>query len=155
MSDETEDALLALSRDLVQEIAAGMAIELAAPPPGQQQGPAQQGQTQPGVQPSPWPPKVGAAAVHPHLGGHLITALPGDTISGMAHAHVPRPVEPMLPDPKDEKLQAQGEELKGYQEWESQVRDYDRAARELETHAKRVRSQGKRLPPYERPKKKT
>jgi hypothetical protein len=35
-------------------------------------------------------PKTGAAAVHPHLGIPVVR-LPGDTISGHAHAHVPRP----------------------------------------------------------------
>ena len=141
---ETEDALLALSRDLIYEIAAGMAVELAMP--------ASQDEPQQVAQQNPWPAKTGAAAVHPQLGGHLVTAYPGDTISGHAHAHVPRPVEPLLPDPREEKLRAQGDELKGYKEWEGQVRDYRRASTEVEQHAKRILRSGRRLPPYKRPR---
>lgn len=144
---QPDDALMAFTQDLVAEAAAGLALELAggfgAPPAA-----ADPNAPQMAAQVNPWPPKVGAAAVHPQLGGHLITAYPGDTISGHAHAHVPRPVEPILPDPREEKLAGQKQELDEYGEWEQQVRDYDRASRELESHAKSVRSQGKRLPPY-------
>ena len=138
---------MAFTRDLVAEAAAGLAVELAG---GMNAGPvpADPNSPQSAAQANPWPPKVGAAAVHPHLGGHLITPLPGDTISGHAHAHVPRPIEPMLPDPREEKLASQKEEIEGYKAWEGQVRDYDRASRELEGHAKKMRSAGKRLPPY-------
>jgi hypothetical protein len=142
-----DEALVAFTQDLVAEAAAGLAVELAGgfggPPV-----PADPNAPQVAAQASPWPPKVGAAAVHPQLGGHLIAPFPGDTISGHAHAHVPRPVEPMLPDPREEKLAGQKQQLDEYGEWEQQVRDYDRASRELEGHAKKMRSQGKRLPPY-------
>jgi hypothetical protein len=151
-----EDALAALSRDLVYELAAGMALELAAPPPGNSTA-APPDAPHMAAQVNPWPPKAGAAAVHPHLGGHLITQYPGDTISGHAHAHVPRPVEPALPDPREEKLASQGEEIKGYKDWEGRVREYHSAATEMEKFAhKHVRS-GRRLPPVRkaRPRKST
>jgi hypothetical protein len=69
--------MVAFARDLVEEIAAGMAVELAA-------GPAQQPAAAPGQVP---PAKKGAAAVHPQLGSGLI-GLPGDTISGLAYQHL-------------------------------------------------------------------
>jgi hypothetical protein len=143
MSGEAEDALVALSRDLVYEIAAGLALEMSGQP-------APPEEPQFAAQLNPWPPKTGAAAVHPHLGGHLITPRPGDTISGHAYAHVPRPIEPMLPDPREVKLKEQGDQLKDYKDWEGKVREYHSAARELETHAKQVIRSGKRLPPYKR-----
>jgi predicted kinase len=91
MADLAEEALLGLVRDLAEEIAAGYAVELAAAaaPPAQAPAPA-------GI-PSP---KKGPAAVHPHLGGHLL-GRPGDSVSGHAYAHVPRmfPVKP--PDARD------------------------------------------------------
>jgi hypothetical protein len=81
------DAVMALARDLVEEIAAGRALELAA---GQVPG-------QPAAVPMPDPPKKDAAAVHPGLGSHLM-ALPGDTISGHAYAWLAPPV-PLGPPP--------------------------------------------------------
>ena len=76
------ESLVALARDLVEEIAAGRALELAAG----------QGATPP-ASPAPVPPaKTGAAAVHPGLGDNLMT-LPGDTISGLAYAHL-QPAQP-------------------------------------------------------------
>ncbi len=75
------DAMLSLARDLVEEIAAGRALELANT----------QGQSfAPAPVPPPEPPPTGAAAVHPGLGSHLL-ALPGDTISGHAYAHLQPP----------------------------------------------------------------
>jgi hypothetical protein len=71
------DALVALAQDLVQEIAAGMAVELAA---AQATAPAPAASQVP-------PAKKGAAAVHPQLGTGL-AGLPGDTISGLAYAHL-------------------------------------------------------------------
>jgi hypothetical protein len=77
------DAVVAFARDLVEEIAAGMAVELATT----------QGSS---FAPAPAPPQArqprnpimrGAAAVHPHLGQHL-ARLPGDTISGHAYQHL-------------------------------------------------------------------
>lgn len=76
------EAMLSLARDLVEEIAAGRALELAA---GQGQPPA------PPAAPVP-PAKKGAAAVYPGLGQNL-TGLPGDTISGLAYAHL-QPAQP-------------------------------------------------------------
>lgn len=43
-------------------------------------------------------PKKGAAAVHPHLGGHL-QRLPGETISSGAYRHVARPFDMAQPNP--------------------------------------------------------
>jgi hypothetical protein len=82
------DAVLALARDLVEEISAGRALELAAMAPGQ---PAQ-----PGLPAKPEPPKKGAAAIHPELGGYM-QSLPGDTISGHAYAHMQPPAPPGQP----------------------------------------------------------
>ena len=77
------DAMVALARDLVEEIAAGRALELAAqaaaPPPAGPAGP---------VSPAQVPPaKKGAAAVYPGLGG-LLAGRAGDTISEIGRAHV-------------------------------------------------------------------
>lgn len=55
--------------------------------------------------PAEMAPKTGAAAVHPHMGGHL-TKLPGDTISGHAHAHVPKPLPVQAPDQRGLAVQA-------------------------------------------------
>jgi hypothetical protein len=75
------DAMLALAHDLIEEISAGRAVELAA------------GATaQPALQPPKRPAPKGAAAVHPQLGQHLMH-LPGDTISGLAYAHL-QPAQP-------------------------------------------------------------
>lgn len=73
------ESLMALARDLVEEIAAGRAVELAAA-----------AGTTLTVDPTvrkPEPPPEGAAAVHPQLGGHL-ERLPGDTISMHAYKHL-------------------------------------------------------------------
>ena len=79
------DSLVALARDLVEEIAAGRALELAA---GQGQPAA------PAARPAPVPPaKTGAAAVYPQLGDSL-ACMPGDTISGLAYAHLQPPQPP-------------------------------------------------------------
>lgn len=78
------DALISLAQDLVQEMAAGLAVELAGQPPGQGFSP---------VLPPPMamqprnPAPKGPAAVHPQLGQHL-ARLPGDTISGHAYHHL-------------------------------------------------------------------
>lgn len=78
-----EEALAAFARDLVEEIAAGRALELAASmdPAAGSGGRGQQ---------QPLPRSIfprGAAAVHPHLGSHLIR-MPGDTISCHAYKHL-------------------------------------------------------------------
>ena len=77
------DAVVALARDLVEEIAAGRALELAA------------GQPAPPATPSApvLPAKTGAAAVYPQLGDSLM-CMPGDTISGLAYAHLQPPQPP-------------------------------------------------------------
>lgn len=77
-------AMLALARDLVEEISAGRAVELAAQTQGQAFTPAPPS----AVAMRPRNPVLrGAAAVHPHLGAHL-ARLPGDTISGHAYQHL-------------------------------------------------------------------
>ena len=89
-----QDALAAFARDLVEEIAAGRALELAASmekPGASGSGASSNGQRQP---PSVF--RRGAAAVHPQLGQHLIR-MPGDTISCHAYKHlggVQAPVPP-------------------------------------------------------------
>jgi hypothetical protein len=72
------DALAALARDLVEEISAGLAIELAAGQPAAPPPAARQPRN---------PILRGAAAVHPMLGQHL-ARLPGDTISWHAYKHL-------------------------------------------------------------------
>lgn len=84
------DALAALAQDLVQEIAAGMAVELAnTAGTSFTLAPRQEPQ-----QPAP----RGAAAVHPQLGHHL-AQLPGDTISGHAYKHLQPPGQPQPGSP--------------------------------------------------------
>ena len=91
-----QDALAAFARDLVEEIAAGRALELAATMEltaraSDSAGSGGSGQRQP---PSVF--RRGAAAVHPQLGQHLIR-MPGDTISCHAYKHlggVQAPVPP-------------------------------------------------------------
>jgi hypothetical protein len=72
--------MVALARDLVEEIAAGRAVELAALAQAPGQPPAA-------------PAKTGAAAVYPQLGASLAVP-PGDTISGLAYAHLQPPQPP-------------------------------------------------------------
>jgi hypothetical protein len=85
--------MMALARDLVEEIAAGRAVELAAgvSPPGGQPGPAA---PDPAMLPKTAP--KGAAAVHPQLGQALVCR-PGDTISGLAYAHLAPTPPPGMP----------------------------------------------------------
>jgi hypothetical protein len=78
--------MVAFARDLVEEIAAGMAVELAA---GQGAAPAS---------PADVPPaKKGAGAVYPQLGDGLVVP-PGDTISGLAYQHL-QPAPPPIAGP--------------------------------------------------------
>lgn len=80
------EAMTALARDLVTEIASGMALELAAQAPGRP--PAAP------MSPDQVPPaKTGAGAVYPALGDSL-TVRPGDTISGLAYVHLQPPGAP-------------------------------------------------------------
>lgn len=85
------DAMVALARDLVEEIAAGRALELAALAPGQPPVAPVTPATVP-------PPKTGAGAVYPQLGVNLVVP-PGDTISGLAYVHMQPPVPPAPPGP--------------------------------------------------------
>lgn len=116
--DPAELALTALARDLIEEISAGRALELAAQrknpaSPGGGRGvidTAYTGTSAPaarppakGVLPEIPEPKKGAGAVHPQLGGNLVK-LPGDTISGHAHAHVPQMWPVAAPDARDTAL---------------------------------------------------
>jgi hypothetical protein len=79
------ESLAALARDLVEEIAAGRALELAA---GQGQAAA------PAAPLAPVPPaRTGAGAVYQQLGDNLL-CMPGDTISGLAYAHLQPPQPP-------------------------------------------------------------
>jgi hypothetical protein len=100
--------MVALARDLVEEIAAGRAVELAAgmAPPGQP------GQPPAGPSSAMLPKSApkGAAAVYPQLGQSL-TAPPGDTISGLAYAHLqpaPPPGQPGQPPGQGQKPGAPG-----------------------------------------------
>jgi hypothetical protein len=142
----SEEALVRFARDLVEEISAGRALALAGSPgladaEGNVPGPA-------GVAGSPVPvpeARSGSGAVHPHLGHHLLRP-GGDTISGHAHAHVPRPWEPEAPDAKTVALQQAKEELDKYGEWEEKVGDYQRATKELDDHSAKQAAQGIPLP---------
>jgi hypothetical protein len=87
-----EESLAALARDLVEEIAAGRALELAAKSSSSEGKPSPQGS---GGWVMPAPPLKGAAAVHPHLGHHL-ARLPGDTICMHAYKHL---APPPIPSP--------------------------------------------------------
>jgi hypothetical protein len=85
--------MLSLARDLVEEIAAGWALELAAMTG--QSPPAAPAPVSPEMVP---PAKTGAGAVYPQLGGLLATS-PGDTISGLAYVHLQPPAPPAGPQP--------------------------------------------------------
>jgi hypothetical protein len=82
------EALVALAQDLVTEVAAGMAVELAAGMTAVPASPA----------PPPRPAPKGAAAVHQQL-GQFLAVLPGDTISGLAYAHLQLAPPPGSPAP--------------------------------------------------------
>jgi Zeta toxin len=140
-----EEALNALARDLIEEIATGRALELAAGSKVQPAGSSSAAPSQPPLRPAP-APLTGAGAVHPMLGHHLIARMPGDTISAHAHRHVPRPVQPMMQDPQAQKLAETKEELGQYKDWAGNVSDYQRASKELEDHAQSLHKQGIALP---------
>ena len=118
MTQTAEEALVALARDLVEEISAGRALELAmVQDPGQ-----------PAVSPTlVVKPKTGASAVHPHLGHHLVK-LPGDTISGHAHAHAFKPLPVHAPDQREVALGAAQQALAMHQEEETARLQADQAA---------------------------
>lgn len=78
------EALISLAQDLVTEMAAGLAVELAGLGAGQGFSPS----PPPAMATAPRNPVAkGPAAVHPQLGSHL-ARLPGDTISGHAYHHL-------------------------------------------------------------------
>jgi Zeta toxin len=138
---EAEDALLALARDLVQDMAAGRALELA-----RETGslPAVPAQAAPAQVPEA---RTGAGAVHPHLGHHLVREHPHDTISRTAYSGVPRPYEPPAgPDARTLQLQDARDQLAKYDEWAGKVGDYQSASREVEQHAAHQAAQGIPLP---------
>lgn len=80
-----QDALAAFARDLVEEIAAGRALELTASMGVSRDRPHESGTSQQPLPRSNFP--RGAAAVHPQLGSHLVR-MPGDTISCHAYKHL-------------------------------------------------------------------
>lgn len=128
--DSAEAALLGLAHDLIEEIAAGRALELAAAPPAPAPlpvSPVPKG----GMPPEIPKPKKGAAAVHPHLGSRLVT-LPGDTMSGHAHAHVPQPFPVAVPDSRDMALAEAYEHLAGHHQAELERTEAERAAQEAQ-----------------------
>jgi hypothetical protein len=86
------EALAAFARDLVEEISAGRAVELAASVGSSSTLPGNGNVAAP---PVPLPLKRGAAAVHPQLGQHLMR-LPADTISGLAYQHMQSPQAPPI-----------------------------------------------------------
>jgi hypothetical protein len=122
--DSAELALAALARDLVEEIAAGRALELAAAahPAQELAKPPPRGQL-----PEIPRPLKGAAAVHPVLHGKHVT-LPGDTLSGHAHAHVPRPFEMPAPDARDAALGQANAALDAYRRDSLERIEQERAA---------------------------
>jgi hypothetical protein len=118
---DAEVALAALARDLIEEIAAGRVLELAAASPPAQAPP-----------PVDIPkPKKGAAAVHPQLDGKHVT-LPGDTLSGHAHAHVPKPFELPQPDARDHAIAELHQTLGIHRQAEAQRLEAERAAAEAQ-----------------------
>lgn len=129
MTSTAEEALTALARDLVEEIGAGRALELARAEGSEgtrtgervarteSAGTSQRAEAYEsavsagrflelaaGGQSVAVSPLTGARAVHPHLGTRHVTALAGDTMSGTAHLHVPRPFE--VPEPSAEAKRA-------------------------------------------------
>lgn len=76
---EPDEALLALAADLIEEYGEA-AVALAGGP------------ITPRAVATSLTRRWGAWAVHPLLGHHLLTRWAGDTISGTAHQHVPRPL---------------------------------------------------------------
>jgi hypothetical protein len=123
MPDSAEEALLALASDLVAEISAGKALELAAAvtaPPAQAPPPVDIPK-----------PKKGAAAVHPQLGGHLL-GIPGDSVSGHAYAHVPQmfPVKP--PDARDNAIAELHQTLGIHRQAEAKRLEAEQAAAEAQ-----------------------
>ena len=120
--DTAEEALAALARDLIEEIAAGRVLELAATsaPPAQAPAPVEIPK-----------PKKGAAAVHPRLGGHLLKQ-PGDSVSGHAYAHVPQMFPVKAPDARDNTIAELHQTLGIHRQAEAQRLDAEQAAAEAQ-----------------------
>lgn len=135
---EAEDALTALARDLLGEVFLARSESVPEVPKTQAvMGTPMQ---------APPPARTGAGAVHPHLGHHLLTGHHGDTISGHAYAHVPKPYEVQQPDAKDLKLAEQKDQLEQQQKTIEKAGDHERAAKELDDHAADLESHGIPLP---------
>jgi predicted ABC-type ATPase len=83
------------------------------------------------------PPKTGASAVHPNLGGHLLKQ-PGDSISGHAHAHAPR----QFPVPPDQSGQAA---LQAHQEAQQEAMAVSKAQESALKQQAREAAQEERL----------
>lgn len=77
------------------------------------------------------------------MGHHLIPAHKGDTISGHAYRHVPRP---LLPDARAAKLAEQKAQLEEQGIALQDARDYRQAAADMDRHASDLGSQGIALP---------
>jgi hypothetical protein len=137
---EAEEALTALARSLVEDIAAARVLELAAPP-------RTDNPPLPPPTATPPPAREGAGAVHPHLGHHLVREHPHDTISRIAYRSTPRPYEPPAgPDAKSLQLQDAKDQLAKYGDWEQKVGEYQSASKEVEQHASQQAAQGIPLP---------
>lgn len=134
---EPDEALSVFARELVSDaVALAMSgnVPVTVPPPA------------PGMQSPPPPARTGAGAVHPHLGGHLVTAIKHDTISGHAYKHVPKPLPVQQPDAKTVKLQETQEQLAKHQEALARVQEYRQAAAELDKHSGDLAAKGITLP---------
>lgn len=134
---EADEALALFARELISD-AVALAVTGNIPPV-----------TPPaslGMPPRPAPARTGAGAVHPHLGSHLLTPLPHDTISGHAYAHAPRPYEPQAPDARTVQLLDTQAQLQKHQDALDRVREYRQAAAELDRHSASLKKQGIALP---------
>lgn len=134
---EADEALALFARSLVSDV---IALSVQVPPA-----------VVPPSAPVPFHPRKGAGAVHPGLGGHLLTQYKGDTISGHAYKHVPRPFPVVGPDPKDVALDQAKQELAKHQEALASVSEYRQAAAELDRHSAELQREGRALPGAWRP----
>jgi predicted kinase len=126
---EADEALAAFAQELVRGV---ISLTATGNVPGIADAPL-----------APPPARTGAGAVHPHLGHHLVTAVKGDTISGHAYKHVPRPYEL---DATQVKLAEQHQQLEAQEKALQGVRDYRSAARELDQHSAQLHRDGIALP---------
>lgn len=89
---------------------------------------AQQEEVFPQVQVPPVklpPPLKGASAVHPHLAYKHVTVLAGDTLSGIAHRHVPQPFPAPAPTEETTALNQANGRLDQYAKREENARQAD------------------------------